>query len=237
MKMSDEKKQNRPGHRLCLPRYSARKAAQAVAFFVLKEGEPLNVLKLMKLLYLAETMYLDEYGSSMLDDKCLYMKYDSDVERDPCKDSKTYNYIKGFYQSVGWNEFIDTSDFIAANFPGGDYTVDVKKRDLAIQDLDELSQAEVEVLEKTYEEFGRDKTGLALAFYIQGCKHPMREMREEEEEKMKEEKPAKPLRWWNKPCFKFCLLICACIGVLGDEIIDDIEVLEVGEGFLLPAEA
>ena len=41
--------------------YSARKAAQVAAFFAIKEGGAINVLKLAKLLYLSDREHLSQY--------------------------------------------------------------------------------------------------------------------------------------------------------------------------------
>jgi uncharacterized phage-associated protein len=118
--------------------YNIRKAAQVVAFFVLKEGKQINVLKIVKLLYLAEKKFLEIYDSPILYDRFVSMN------NGPVT-SITYDYIKGELENKAWDEFI------AAR---ANHQVGLAKSSIAVQHLDELSRAETEVLEETYEQFG-----------------------------------------------------------------------------------
>ena len=49
--------------------FNEKKAAQAAAYFLLRAGGPLTVLKLMKLLYLAERGSFERYGTPMIGDR------------------------------------------------------------------------------------------------------------------------------------------------------------------------
>jgi hypothetical protein len=50
---------------MLLPGYDVGKAAQAAAYFALKSGSSINVLKLCKLLYLAEREFMARYDTPM----------------------------------------------------------------------------------------------------------------------------------------------------------------------------
>lgn len=121
--------------------YNPRKVAQILAFFANKEGGDLAVLKAVKLAYLADRKHMEDYAHPLFQDKIVSMKHGP-------VHSITYNFINGTQEEEegwnGWKDFIRRSDnlHLAAT--------DQFTRD----DLDELSDAEIDTMEATWEKFG-----------------------------------------------------------------------------------
>jgi len=117
--------------------YNARKASQVAAFFCCKEGGQANVLKLTKLIYLADRHHIGRYGYPIIDDEYVSMPHGP-------VNSMTLNYIDGNIESEAWAEFIcdrENHDVAAV-------------REVAEEDLDELSEAEIESLNAVWNKFG-----------------------------------------------------------------------------------
>lgn len=123
--------------------FNEKKAAQAAAFFLFQAGQPMSVLKLMKLLYLAERRSFERHGSPMIGDRLVSMPHGPVL-------SVTYNHMSGELESIegGWDSWI-------ADRAGHD----LELRDRAAlkdpADLLELSDADVEVLAEVWGQFGR----------------------------------------------------------------------------------
>jgi len=117
--------------------FNVRKAAQIVAFFALREGGDINVLKLTKLVYLADRRHMELYDYPILDDELVSMPHGP-------VNSMTFNFINGCNDDAGWNEFI--SDRVA-------YKVGVTST-ISLEQLDELSEAELDTLEQIWQQFG-----------------------------------------------------------------------------------
>ncbi len=123
--------------------FNEKKAAQAAAFFLFQARQPMSVLKLMKLLYLAERRSFERHGSPMIGDRLVSMPHGPVL-------SVTYNHMSGELESVegGWDSWI-------ADRAGHD--LDLRDR-AALKDpadLLELSDADVAVLADVWREFGR----------------------------------------------------------------------------------
>lgn len=118
--------------------FNARKAAQVVAFFALKQAGTINVLKLAKLVYLADRLFMQKYDATMLNDSLVSMPHGP-------VNSMTLNHINGLIESDEWA-------IIIAGRAG--YAVGVTNPKMTIDDLDELSRAEVATLEETWKKFG-----------------------------------------------------------------------------------
>jgi uncharacterized phage-associated protein len=124
--------------------FNEQKAAQAAAFFLFQAGQPMSVLKLTKLLYLAERRSFERFGSPMIGDRLVSMPHGPVL-------SVTYNHMSGELESIegGWDSWI-------ADRAGHD--LDLRNR-AALQDpasdLLELSDADVEVLAEVWGRFGR----------------------------------------------------------------------------------
>ncbi|MEZ5851852.1 MAG: Panacea domain-containing protein [Hyphomicrobiaceae bacterium] len=120
------------------PWFNVRKAAQAAAFFALKEGGQINVLKLTKLIYLADRRFMSQYDAPILGDRLVSMDHGP-------VNSRTLNYINGTAESDDWNAHIADR---AGHFVG------LSNPAIQIDDLDELSDAELQALEDVWGQFG-----------------------------------------------------------------------------------
>jgi len=117
--------------------YNARKAAQAAAFYSLREGGDINVLKLCKLLYLTEREFMDRYDDPMFYDELVSM------EHGPVP-SITLNLISGHIEHEDWDAFIsDRSGYSVGAADGVSY-----------DSLNELSKADTKVLSYLWDKFG-----------------------------------------------------------------------------------
>lgn len=124
--------------------FNEKKAAQAAAYFLFRAGGTLSVLKLMKLLYLAERRSFEKFGQPMIGDRLVCMPHGPVL-------SSTYNHMNGELPSVkgGWEHWI----------------ADRAEHDLALRnpkalkspekDLMELSEADLEILAEIWKHFGR----------------------------------------------------------------------------------
>lgn len=121
--------------------YNEKKAAQVAAFFLQSSGSKMSLLKLMKLMYLAERQSLETYGEPMIGDKLCSMEHGPVL-------SHTLNHINGVRQSSpdGWDSWVS----------------DRSNHELALirdindirEDLLLLSDADIEILENLWVKFG-----------------------------------------------------------------------------------
>lgn len=122
--------------------YNPRKASQTVAFFALKTGvNAINVLKAVKLVYLADRENIARFGVPILDERRVSMKHGP-------VNSYTYDHIKGEVPPQydgGWGDFV-------ADREGHD--VGLAFNEMTLDDLDELSDAEIETLDDVWNRFG-----------------------------------------------------------------------------------
>ena len=120
--------------------YNARKAAQVIAFFAMKSGNKrLHVVKAIKLVYLGDRDSIANYGFPILDEPRVSMKHGP-------VNSTTYAHVNGEHdlERAGWSEFIrDRSQHQLSVVPH-----------VTEDDLDELSDADIECLERVWERFG-----------------------------------------------------------------------------------
>ncbi|MFG1263894.1 Panacea domain-containing protein [Xanthobacter aminoxidans] len=118
--------------------YNSRKAAQIAAFFAKRQGGKINILKLVKLLYLADREFMNRFDMSMLNDKLVSM------DNGPVL-SATLDKINGFSRADGWCEFVTDRE---------NHFVGIASPDLQESSLDELSRAELRCLSDVWSEFG-----------------------------------------------------------------------------------
>jgi uncharacterized phage-associated protein len=123
--------------------FSEKRAAQVAAYFLHKGNGRMPLLKLMKLMYLAERLSFKKFGEPLVGDKLVSMDHGPVL-------SRTYNYINGMVLSVegGWESWISDRE-----------GHDVALRDPSLirspeQDLLELSESDLEVLGEVWQEFG-----------------------------------------------------------------------------------
>lgn len=124
--------------------FNEKKAAQAAAYFLFRAGGRLDVLKLTKLLYLAERRSFEKYGEPIIGDRLVSMPHGPVL-------SRTYNYMNGELPSSegGWETWIaDRAEHVLSlRHPKALRTPE--------KDLTELSEADLEILAETWRRFGR----------------------------------------------------------------------------------
>ena len=121
-------------------RYNEKIAAQVAAYFIHLEGGSLNIMKLIKLMYLAERESLEQYGEPMIGDTLASMPHGPVV-------SITLDHINAFIQSEegGWDDWItDRSN----------HNVSLKTEGDPTDRLLELSEADLNIINITYAKFG-----------------------------------------------------------------------------------
>lgn len=124
---------------MATPGYNVRKAAQVTAFFVQKDGGSINVLKIAKLLYLADREFMSRYDFPILFDYFVSMPHGPVT-------SMTLSYINGLDEGLcDWTDFIGSRE---------GNSIELAKPALSIDELDELSDAEIHVLDTVWDQFG-----------------------------------------------------------------------------------
>jgi uncharacterized phage-associated protein len=121
--------------------FNARKAAQVIAYLAMKsQNRTLDVLKAVKLVYLADRESIKVWGAPILEDEHVSMKHGP-------VNSRTYSHINGEHDLAksGWSNFLeDRADHVIAAVSA-----------ISEDDLDELSEADTQILDKIWEQFGR----------------------------------------------------------------------------------
>ena len=120
--------------------FNERKVAQMAAYFLGRTKGQMNYLKLLKLLYLADRDSMKHRGHPISGDQYVSMDHGPVL-------SQTFNLIKGAarFAERGWNYWIaDKADYIVS-----------LRRKASREALDELSDADVDVLSHVYAKFGK----------------------------------------------------------------------------------
>jgi len=118
--------------------FQARKAAQIAAYFVGRAGQSIDKVRLMKLIYLSERNFIKQHSEPMLYDE-LYS-----FELGPVC-SNTLDGVNGAFNGT-WSPYVQLS-------PDDKMTV-VSGATFSRNDLDELSDVEMEVLNSAWTSFG-----------------------------------------------------------------------------------
>lgn len=121
------------------PWFNTRKAAQVVAFFAQKQGGAINVLKVTKLVYIADRMNMEKYDFPITGDNFVSMDHGP-------VNSISYDCVNGMQgQRPDWEQFVtDRSG----------YTIGISNPEFTEDHLDEFSDAEFETLEAVWAKFG-----------------------------------------------------------------------------------
>ncbi|WP_244973857.1 Panacea domain-containing protein [Ectopseudomonas mendocina] len=98
----------------------------------------MSYLKLMKLLYLADRESMDRYSVPMSDDAAVSMPHGPVL-------SATLNLMTGQIESPFWRSWIS---------PDANHEVSLSRPVNSLEDLDELSEADFEILELVWQKFG-----------------------------------------------------------------------------------
>lgn len=125
------------------PLYNERLAAQVAAFFLHSAGGELPVIKLVKLMYLAERLSLERYGEPLTGDRLVSMDHGPVL-------SITYNHLNGSLESTkdGWDSWVADREGHMVSL------ADPSKIRTPEQDLLHLSETDLEVLRDVWERFG-----------------------------------------------------------------------------------
>lgn len=120
------------------PWFNVRKAAQVVAFFARQQGGTINVLKVSKLIYIADRKNMEKFDFPITGDNFVSMDHGP-------VNSMTLDCINGMQgKRPEWEQFVtDRSN----------YHVGVVA-DFADDDFDQLSDAEIQTLQEVWAEFG-----------------------------------------------------------------------------------
>lgn len=128
--------------------FPTRKAAQVAAFFIREAGGSINVLRLVKLVYLADRRNLEKYDYPVIGDNFVSMPFGP-------VNSMTLNYIDGRINDRRneWSEFVSsrTSQKLRLAKP------------IELDGLDELSDADLATLAETWDQFRTIVDQFALA--------------------------------------------------------------------------
>ncbi|TOC20420.1 Panacea domain-containing protein, partial [Vibrio parahaemolyticus] len=121
--------------------FSEEKVTQMAAYFLLQSNRQMPYIKLMKLLYLSDRITLGQRGKSMSGDLFVSMPHGPVL-------SQTYDLIKGCGEPEHpWQCTIkDEANYDVSLVDGFDF-----------DDLDELSRADVRILDSVFSEFGQMK--------------------------------------------------------------------------------
>ncbi|GAB1388230.1 Panacea domain-containing protein [Rubrivivax sp.] len=135
--------QRQSGAMSTTPLFDERKAAEAAAFLLFRAGGALPLIKLVKLLYLAERLSLKRYGEPLTGDHLVAMPNGPVL-------SMTYDHMNGALPSRegGWESWI-------ADRAGHELALrDPSMLRTPEQDLLRLSDSDLEVLTEVWEQFG-----------------------------------------------------------------------------------
>ena len=121
--------------------FNIRKASQAAAYMVKLHGGHLNLMSLLKLLYLADRLALLETGYTITGDRMVSMPNGPVL-------SRIYDFAK-------WGKPKDPQDESAQWY---EYITERNDREVSLvkstPEIDELSEYEMEVLKKIHDEYG-----------------------------------------------------------------------------------
>lgn len=122
--------------------FNERKAAQMAAFYLQKNQGRLEILKLMKLLYLADRLAMDWYESPISGDRMVSMPHGPVL-------SQTLDLMNGNRPcgNDGWPAWI-------ADRESYEVGLQPEKAGTTADDLSALSDAEIEVLDQVWNDFG-----------------------------------------------------------------------------------
>jgi len=125
------------------------KVSQIAGYILSKEDEQtMSILKLMKLLYFVDKTSLIKYGCPVSYDNMMAMPFGMVL-------SNTYNLASGTVKSKpnGWESWISDKQ---------NHNVSLKKQNTSIESFDELSEADIEIVDEVWQQYG-DKNQWELA--------------------------------------------------------------------------
>ncbi|APH54813.1 Hypothetical protein GbCGDNIH9_8581 [Granulibacter bethesdensis] len=120
--------------------YNPVKAAQVIAYLACKaQSKTLDVLKAIKLVYLADRESIMRFGAPILDERRVWMPHGP-------VNSQTYSHINGEHDldACGWSDYLEDR---------ANHQIAVKEG-VSDDDLDELSEADIQCLDAVWDKFG-----------------------------------------------------------------------------------
>ena len=142
--------------------FTYAKVAQAAAFFASKEGGTINIMKLMKLLYLSDRKSMDRYDAPITYDNFISMDNGPilsrayDLANGACRDAEG---------AAQWAAWIGGRD---------QYNIRLK-RAIEEDELNQFSDADIEVMNSIWDQFGKYDQWQLSKFTHRFCKewkHP-----------------------------------------------------------------
>lgn len=123
--------------------FSEQRVAQMAAYLLEKKSGRMAYIKLLKLLYLTDREAMAKWGESISGDCFVSMPHGPVL-------SQTYDLIRGVGSSVegGWDYWIKDED---------NYEVALRQTNINRECFDELSDAELELLDEVFSKFGHMK--------------------------------------------------------------------------------
>lgn len=117
------------------------KVSQVAGYLLFKEdNQTMSILKLMKLLYFVDRASLVKYGCPISYDNMVAMKYGMVL-------SNTRDLMDGFVKSnpKGWKYWVSDRT---------DHNVSLNKQNTDIESFDELSEADIEIVDEVWQQYG-----------------------------------------------------------------------------------
>ncbi|WP_341707747.1 Panacea domain-containing protein [Halopseudomonas sp.] len=118
---------------------SEQKVSQIAAFFLSRKDEAMPHLKLIKLMYLADRLSMARFGVPLSDDRAYSMPHGPVL-------SRSLNLMKGQVTSTEWSSWVS---------PLSNHKLRLVRPVSELDDLDELSPADIAVLNDVWAAFGR----------------------------------------------------------------------------------
>jgi uncharacterized phage-associated protein len=133
--------------------YSEKKVAQMAAYFLQKRGGRMAYIKLMKLLYLADRESLNRYGEPITFDRM------ASLPNGPVL-SRTLDLLNGQAVADCWDNWVQGE---------ANYEISLRREHSTRDELDELSDADLEVMDSVWNQFGGMKRWELVEWTHQHC--------------------------------------------------------------------
>ena len=135
--------------------FNDRKVGQVAAYLILKANGSIELLKLVKLIYLSDRKFVELYDALITDDKFVSMPHGP-------VNTATLNCMNGAYMELaGWNEFVSDRQ---------DHMLALAKDISDSSELDLLSTAELEVMDSVWVEHGAKTKWQLVKWTHDNCK-------------------------------------------------------------------
>lgn len=133
--------------------FSEEKAAQVAAYLLQKRGGQMSYLKLIKLMYLSDRESMSEYGYPITDDSWFSMKHGPVL-------SNVLELVQGAGHTGVWEQWISCARA---------YEVAIARPNAERDDFDELSEADLEILDRVWQEHGNKTRWQLVDFTHEQC--------------------------------------------------------------------